>query len=401
MTRRLCIKFVSLSMGLLLALLVVLLSIINVVNYRSVCTSLDTTLDILASNSGSFPSSGDSQGPAREQSYESRYFTVRLDGDGQVFSTNLTHIATVDVQQASEYAQQVWESGRESGFLDVYRYCVTTQHGNTLIIFLHAGRKLADFRSFLQISIWSTLAGYLVTFGLCVLLSRRIVKPFSDNYEKQKLFITDAGHELKTPLTIIDADAQVLEMELGENEWLQDIQEQTRRLAVMTNALIYLARMEEAQNKSQVIDFPLSDVVSETAQSFHALAISQGKDLQTDIQSGLSLRGDDRAMRHLTSILLDNAVKYSGPEGRILLSLHRTGSTLRLCVQNSAQPLSPEDLKHLFDRFYRTDRSRSSKTGGYGIGLSIAKAIVTAHKGTIKAAAPDGCSLSITASFPA
>ncbi len=401
MTRRLCIKFVSLSMGLLLALLVVLLSIINVVNYRSVCTSLDTTLDILASNSGSFPSSSDSQGPAREQSYESRYFTVRLDGDGQVFSTNLTHIATVDVQQASEYAQQVWESGQESGFLDVYRYCVTTQHGNTLIVFLHAGRKLADFRSFLQISIWSTLAGYLVTFGLCVLLSRRIVKPFSDNYEKQKLFITDAGHELKTPLTIIDADAQVLEMELGENEWLQDIQEQTRRLAVMTNALIYLARMEEAQDKSQVIDFPLSDVVAETAQSFQSLAISQGKDLQTDIQSGLSFRGDDRAMRHLTSILLDNAVKYSGPEGRILLSLHRTGSTLRLCVQNSAQPLSPEDLKHLFDRFYRTDRSRSSKTGGYGIGLSIAKAIVTAHKGTIKAAAPDGCSLSITASFPA
>ena len=401
MIRRLCIKFVSLSMGLLLALLVVLLSIINVVNYRSVCTSLDTTLDILASNSGSFPSFSDSQGPAREQSYESRYFTVRLDGDGQVFSTNLTHIATVDVQQASEYAQQVWESGRESGFLDVYRYCVTTQHRNTLIIFLHAGRKLADFRSFLQISIWSTLAGYLVTFGLCVLLSRRIVKPFSDNYEMQKLFITDAGHELKTPLTIIDADAQVLEMELGENEWLQDIQEQTRRLTVMTSALIYLARMEEAQDKSQVIDFPLSDVVAETAQSFQSLAISQGKDLQTDIQNGLSFRGDDRAMRHLTSILLDNAVKYSGPEGRILLSLHRTGSTLRLCVQNSAQPISPEDLKHLFDRFYRTDRSRSSKTGGHGIGLSIAKAIVTAHKGTIKATAPDGCSLSITASFPA
>lgn len=399
MTRRLCIKFVSLSMGLLLALLVVLLSIINVVNYRSVCASLDTTLAALAGNASKSP---DDLGPsAKEQSYESRYFTVRLDGDGKVLSTDLSNIATVDSQTAQEYAQQVWESDTEEGFLGNYRYRVTTERGDTFIIFLHAGRKLADFRSFLQISIWSTLAGYLVTFGLCVLLSRRIVKPFSDNYEKQKLFITDAGHELKTPLTIIDADAQVLEMELGENEWLQDIQEQTRRLAVMTNALIYLSRMEEAQNQAQVIDFPLSDVVSETAQSFQSLAISQGKDLQTDIQNGLSFRGDDRAMRHLTSILLDNAVKYSGPEGRILLSLHRTGSTLRLCVQNSAQPISPEDLKHLFDRFYRTDRSRSSKTGGHGIGLSIAKAIVTAHKGTIKATAPDGCSLSITASFPA
>ncbi|MCD8376124.1 MAG: HAMP domain-containing histidine kinase [Oscillospiraceae bacterium] len=397
MTGKLCVRFVALSMSLLLALLVVLLAIINVVNYNSVCSDLDATLAILAENTGNFP---DDLGPsAKEQSYESRYFTVRLDGDGEVRSTDLSNIATVDSQMAQEYAQQVWASGTEEGFLGNYRYCVTTERGDTFIIFLHAGRKLADFRSFLRISIWSTLAGYLVTFGLCALLSRRVVKPFTDNYEKQKLFITDAGHELKTPLTIIGADAQVLEMELGENEWLQDIQEQTRRLAVMTNALVYLSRMEEAQDKTQVIDFPLSDVVAETAQSFQAPAIARERELRTDIQSGLSFRGDDRAMRQLTSILLDNAVKYAGPEEPILLSLRKTGNTVRLCVQNSAEPMAPEDLKRLFDRFYRTDRSRSSKTGGYGIGLSIAKAIVTAHKGTIKAAY-SGHTLSITASFP-
>lgn len=401
MIRKLRLKFVALSMGLLLALLLVLLTIINLVNYSAIILDLDTTLSLLSDNRGALPTMDDSLPPsAREMSYESRYFTVHLDGSGQVISTNLTRIATVDSETAVSYAQQVLEKGTSSGFLHGFRYSVSPDRGGALIVFLHCERKLADFRSFLWISIWSTLAGYLIVFALILLLSHRIVKPFADNYEKQKLFITDAGHELKTPLTIISADTEVLEMEIGENEWLQDIQSQTRRLTVMTNALIYLSRMEEAQNQAQAIDFPLSDVVAETAQSFQSLAIARGKDFQTDIQPMLSFRGDDRALRQLTSILLDNAVKYSVEPGRIRLSLHRAGNAVRLSVQNSAEPMDAEELKHLFDRFYRTDRSRSSATGGHGIGLSIAKAIVTAHKGTIKATAPDGGTLLITAVFP-
>ena len=269
-----------------------------------------------------------------------------------------------------------------------------------MMIFVDCGRNLHAARSFLLTSVGISLAGFVAVSLLLYILSARIVKPISDAYEKQAQFITNASHDLKTPITIIDADADVLEMELGENEWLQDIGRQTRRLAGLIDELVCLSRMEEKDAHIQMIDFPVSDVVSETAQSFEAAAIAQEKILTIEIQPMLSLCGDEKAMRQLTSILLDNALKYSTDKGTISLSLKKSDRFVCLSVCNTCDPVSPEDIKHLFDRFYRADKSRNSQTGGYGIGLSIAKAIVTAHKGTIFAASPDEHSLRITAKFP-
>lgn len=206
--------------------------------------------------------------------------------------------------------------------------------------------------------------------------------------------------ELKTPLTIIDADAEVLEMDIGENEWLRDIQTQTKRLAELTNNLILLSRMEE-QPQTEKIEFPLSDLAEETVETFQALAKTHSKHLTAHIQPMLSMRGDEKAICQLITILLDNAVKYSSEDGTIDLTLEKQKNTIRLTVRNTVESVSKKDLAHLFDRFYRADPSRNSQTRGYGLGLSIASAIVNSHRGKIWAATPDEKSFSITAAFPA
>ena len=164
----------------------------------------------------------------------------------------------MDTSTAIAYAQSIWESGRTSGFLGNYRYVVYTVQDETHMLFLDCSRNLATLRSFIRTGILASLAGLVSVLLLLLLLSGRIVKPFLRNDERQKQFITDASHELKTPLTIIDADAEILQMDLGENEWLQDIRTQTTRLADLTSALILLARMDEGQPQARMIEFPLS-----------------------------------------------------------------------------------------------------------------------------------------------
>lgn len=190
-------------------------------------------------------------------------------------------------------------------------------------------------------------------------------------------------------------------MEYGENEWLDAIQGQVKRLADLTNDLVYLSRMEETEDHMQMIDFPFSDVVNETAHAFHAVAQSKGKNFQCRVQPMLSLNGNEKAIRQLISILLDNAMKYTLDGGFEFLSAQKQGRYLNLAVQNTTlAPIGKQDLAHLFERFYRMDASRNSQTGGYGIGLSVAKAIVNAHNGKITAAAPDDHSLQIQIQFP-
>lgn len=203
------------------------------------------------------------------------------------------------------------------------------------------------------------------------------------------------------PLTIMSADAELAEMECGDNEWLTDIKRQAQRLTKLTNDLIYLSRMEEEQPKLQLIEFPISDVVEELAHSFQGPARQQGKELTMNLQPMLSFTGDEKAIRQLVSILLDNALKYAPSKGRIDLSLKREARGVKLTVSNTtAQPVEQGKLNLLFDRFYRTDQSRNSETGGYGLGLSIAQSIVAAHKGKIRADSTNGSTLTITVILP-
>ncbi len=293
------------------------------------------------------------------------------------------------------------DSGRTTGFLDNYRYLLCQNELGSQIIFLDCGRSLSSFRTTLLASVTLALVGLLAVLILLLILSHRIVRPVAESYAKQKQFITDAGHELKTPMTIISADADLAEMECGENQWLADIRRQVQRLTGLTNDLIYLSRMEEEQPKLQCIEFPLSDVAEEMALPFLAPARSQGKELHVHIQPMLSCTGDEKAIRQLLSILLDNALKYSPAGAHLELRLEKQGRSSLLTVSNTtAQPVERDKLSHLFDRFYRSDQSRNSQTGGYGLGLSIAKSIVLAHRGKIRAESPDGTSLSVIVTLP-
>lgn len=412
MIRKLRIKLIIASMVSLLAVLLVIMSAVNIVYYCQVIQEADSTLSLLAANDGFFPKSmhdapPDDQFPKKEPRlspelpYETRYFFVTVTQDGSVRSVNTGKIAAVDSSAAIAYAQAVWAQGKTQGFTDQYRFLVDNSSSETLILFLDCSRGLDNFKTLLFSCIGVSLVGSLLVLLLLIFLSGRIVQPFLENYEKQKQFITDAGHELKTPLTILNADAEILAMDYGENEWVNDIQTQTKRLADLTNDLILLSRMEEEQTHLQMLELPLSDIAEETIVPFQAVARTQDKTLALHIQPMLSLCGDEKSLRKLFSILLDNAVKYSSPHSTISCTLEKQKNLIRLSVWNAVDHITKTQTEHLFDRFYRTDQSRNSQTGGYGLGLSIALAIVTAHKGKITASTTDEASLLITVTFPA
>lgn len=408
MIRRLRFKLIVASMLSLLAVLTVIMCALNIVNYRGIVRDADSVLDILRENSGRFPELSETfdwriDGPrykSPELPFEIRYFSVLLSEAGGVETTDMVQIAAVDEETVQAYALRAYEADHARGFVEDYRFLRYEDDDGQRIIFLDYGRTLSSFRSVLIDSVYISLAGLLAVFALIVVLSKRVMKPFAENYEKQKLFITDAGHEIKTPITIIDAAAEVLEMEYGENEWLQGIRQQTARLSALTGDLIRLSRMEESENL-QMIDFPLSELVREAAAAFFPLAKAQGQELRLYIQANIECRGHEDSMRQLVSILLENALKYSSEGSAICLWLEKRSKGVSLRVENeSVQPLEREHLEHMFDRFYRGDPSRSSRTQGYGIGLSIAKAIVSAHRGRISADTPDGRRLIVTAAFP-
>ncbi len=409
MIRKLKFKFVTLAMAALVVLMVVVVAAMNIINYISVVEESDMILSVLSENQGDFPqfNGGNNFGNrlppnmSPETPYESRHFTVVIDENGNVSNTNMSQIAAIDRATATQYAEKVLDRGNTKGFIGNYRYIANNELGNVRISFLDCGRRLDAFKSFLYISSGVALAGLVVVFFAVFVLSGRIIKPIAESYDKQKQFITDAGHEIKTPLTIINANVDILEMELGEgNESLQDIQQQTKRLRSLTDDLVMLARMEEAEQKMVKIGFPISDVVGEAAAPFRHLAISGGKEFVCNIQPMLSFYGNDKSIAQLTSLLLDNALKYSPTGGTIALTLVRQNKTLYLsCFNTTETEVNAQQLKRVFDRFYRTDSSRNSETGGHGIGLSVAKAIVTAHGGKIYAFTKDGHSFQITAEF--
>ena len=418
MIRKLRLKFIAAAMLSLSLVLLVILGCVNWMNYRKTVADADAILAVLADNRGMFPQKmfpeaggpreelpESGRAPKREFSaetpYESRFFSVLMTETGETIGADTGKIAAVDRAAAEDYAQEVRNSGRESGFLGNYRF-ILAQEGNEIrVIFLDCGRNLSGFRTTLLASVGVSLLGLGAVLVLLILFSGRIVKPVAESYEKQKRFITDAGHEIKTPLTIIGADADLLELECGENEWLTDIRRQAERLTGLTNDLIYLSRMDEEQPRLQPIEFPLSDVTEEVVQSFQAPARAQEKKLIMEIRPMLSFTGDEKAIRQLVSVLLDNAVKYSPEGGTISVRLEKEGRAVKLSVSNSTvRPVKKEELNCIFDRFYRADQSRSSAAGGYGLGLAIARSIVAAHKGKIRADSAGDQLLTISVVLP-
>ena len=391
----------------LLLMLSAIMAWLNIENYQGVVTRADSILSMLRDHNGLFPNSRDSS--IREQitrryrfqqfPHEARFFHVAITADGEISAFNTAQIAEPDTIDPEAYIQEAVRTKENAGFVQQYRFLRYETEDQVHFIFLDCTATLSVSQLFLWNSIIISAAGIFTVFLLLIFFSGRIIKPVAQSYEKQKQFITDAGHELKTPVTIIDADAELLEMDVPGNEWLLDIRHQTKRLSSLTNDLIYLSRLEE-QKTLPMIEFPLSEAVSECASSFQALAKTQNKQFITAIEPLISFCGDENGILRLVSILLDNAIKYSSDSGVISLRLERQARNVKLTVENSVDGMEPQVLSNMFERFYRADATRG-KQSGYGIGLSIARAIVTLHKGKITAAAPDGTALIVTVVLPA
>lgn len=325
-----------------------------------------------------------------DSSYRTRFFRIFLDEDKKVTNVNMDHIAAVDEKKAVRMTKMAMLRRGKVGLVGSYRYRKEYKDGQVRsIIFLDCKENQSFYHLAVTITITvSTLLTCLITV-IFAIASKRAVRPFEINSNRQKQFITDASHELKTPLAIISANAEVLQYKGDGNEWTQNIIDQTKHMGKLINQLLVLAKLDEVQEKSEKQETDLKLLLEETIEPFEEVATQKKVTLKLHLEEGVTIRVNREQIAQLVSILTENAAKYVNDGGKIVWRLTKTQHGAVLVVKNTTEKELP-DTKRMFDRFYRSDSSRSSKTGGQGIGLSIAKKIVDSHKGSITAKAGDG-----------
>lgn len=395
-------RFILIAMLALTVTLTMLVGVVDFTYYIRNARTADWLLDTLYENGGAIPyrqQLKESATLTEESPYETRYFIITVAPDGTVTEADLDHIAAFDRAGASSYIGRILEQGEDSGYFERYRYMVRDKEdGGKTVYVLDCHQQQQALSSVLRITLCAAGACWLAVFLLLLLFSRQAVKPFAENLAKQRHFITDASHELKTPLAIIAANAEVLALE-SDNRWLESIRNQTGRMNHLVESLVELARTEETSDALLMQDFDLSAAVAEVLASFLTIAEAQDKILLSAVDPNVHIRGSEDAVRRLASLLLENAVKYTPTGGKIRVAISRQGKNAILRVTNTSDPLDQEKLSHLFDRFYRADPSRSRQTGGCGIGLSVAQAIIRQHKGRLTVAQGKN-EISFTALFP-
>lgn len=308
-----------------------------------------------------------------DSSYRTRFFRIFLDEDKKVTNVNMDHIAAVDEKKAVRMTKMAMLRRGKVGLVGSYRYRKEYKDGQVRsIIFLDCKENQSFYHLAVTITITvSTLLTCLITV-IFAIASKRAVRPFEINSNRQKQFITDASHELKTPLAIISANAEVLQYKGDGNEWTQNIIDQTKHMGKLINQLLVLAKLDEVQEKSEKQEADLKLLLEETIEPFEEVATQKKVTLKLHLEEGVTIRVNREQIAQLVSILTENAAKYVNDGGKIVWRLTKTQHGAVLVVKNTTEKELP-DTKRMFDRFYRSDSSRSSKTGGQGIGLSIAK----------------------------
>ena len=386
-------KFIITSVGSVAAVIIVLAVALNIINFNKLEERIDTTL-LDASKSQAltkiFSEDGDDLVITKNSSSPTDYngFSIaKVDSFGKIIKAYRDDTLVPDQTALQNKVIQALEKDEDSGFIDSYRYLkVETEVGN-LILFLNCQREIDSYESFAQNSILISIIVIVSVLLLIIMVSKRVIAPIQQSYTKQKQFITDASHELKTPLAIISSNADVLEMENGDSKWTNNIHNQVDRLTSLVNSLVVFSRMEEKDTVERAC-FDLSDALKSRIEDFSELADFQKRYLITDIDANLSYYGEQASIVQLMDILLENAIKYSPEGGDILITLKKNRRNAIMKISNKAD-VKKGDLSKVFDRFYRLDESRNSAIKGYGIGLSMAQLIVEKHKETIRAYAPE------------
>lgn len=398
-------KFVVTAMAAVTVLFLVLLGGINGVNVFISSRNTDMLLLSLTEGEGTIRPGREVPGLFRppldeDAALSAVYFTVRLDGGGEAVSADISHISSVTEAEAERYAEEAAASGEHEGREGRFKYRISRAWDGkgSLAVFLDVSDER---RAILTVGALSLLAGagcWLAALLAVMLLSKRATGPIAESMARQKQFITDAGHEIKTPLAIIRANADALELHQGESRWSRNIKGQTERLDMLTKRLLALARLDEGGPTPEETELDLSALVEDAAAQFTEPAEAAGLSLTADVEPGLRLRGTTEAVTELVGILLDNAVKYSAPGSGIALRLSKEGAHILLRVRNrSAAPVA--EPERLFDRFYRGDAARTQSGGGTGLGLAIARALAESMGGTLTAAKPGETDMEFTARF--
>lgn len=399
MIRTLRRKFILIAMLSLTGTLAVLCAAIGVGTVLTTANRADRAIALLYQNDGEFPPPSGTVDPAatfdfqvtQETPFESRYFIVKLTDYQEVSWVDTDHIAALDRQTVVESISEILESGDQQGYTDYYRFGIfQDEGGGSTIIVLDCFLQLQAAYNMLRITVLVSLACALVVFILLTFFSSRAIRPFVENLERQRQFVTDASHELKTPLAILSADVGLLEDTCGTSRWLQSARAQIVRLEGLIKNLVELARTEETVPDAAASVFSVSDIAQSSVEAFQPLAEAAGKTMETEIAPGIQMKGVQDNLFRLFSILLDNAVKYCDAGGTIRLTLTPRGRHMQATVSNPCAGVDPSQLPRYFDRFYRADSSRARSTGGYGIGLSTAKAIVARHQGRISCRYAEG-----------
>lgn len=316
------------------------------------------------------------------------FYSVAISKNGETLAVDNKSKAVYEEETLEAYASDILKSGKKKGVKGSLIFLVSEKSGYTLVAFMD--------NIIIQESI-TTLFRYTLVFGgiailalffLAVYLARRIVKPLEESYQKQKQFISDAGHELKTPVSVVGANAELLSREIGENQWLANIQYENERMSKLVSQLLELAGTESVTLQTERLDF--SRLVIGGALPFESVAFENGLVLTMDIADGIFANGNSGQLSQLISILIDNAICH-GTEGKeVVVRLKEERSYARLSVINDGKEIPPEQKKLLFERFYRTDTVRNGEDKHYGLGLAIAKAIATSHNFKIDVFCYDG-----------
>lgn len=402
-------KFIKTAMIAITILLLVLLGAINIINYYSMEDQTDRLLMMLYENAEKPPRPLPPYKGlenlfrphiSEDSALSARYFSVVFNENGAIVRSDVSHIAAVTQTEAETYATNALAQKSFYGKIDEYKYhIIPTQSGYTAI-FLQITPQIIGC---LRIVVLSVGIGFLCWCGmllLVIVLSKRTIRPIAANFEKQKQFVTNAGHEIKTPLSIILANTEALELYQGESKWSQNIRTQTIRLNGLMQQLLLLAKMDETDNLQMTKqELSLSQLLQQSINSFSAPAQLRQIQMQTKIQPNIYFTGNTEYLSQLFSILLDNALKYTNTTGMITITLYQNENGIFLQQSNTCETLEEIDTSRLFDRFYRADRARTQKSGGYGIGLSVAYAIVQAHHGEIQAQIEEPDKITFTIHF--
>ena len=395
MIRRLKIKFIVIaSLAMLLALIVVL-GVVNGVNYYNSKVEIFSVISRISENHGHMPERLEYRSMIGEtilkdeSRFTLRFFSaVRNEKTGEVIEMDRGHAAVFSEADAFRYLAKAEERRADEGFfyedntILAFQKTESDDGERALYVILDCSRQLWATKNFLKFSLYIGLISMIVLLFFLFVFSKRAVAPIAENMEKQKMFITNAGHELKTPLAIISANTEVLEMMEGKNEWTESTMEQVKRMNELIAHLITLSKLQE-KDDIVLTEVSFTEIADKVSAEFRVLAEKNQLTYETEIARDRVVKADEAGLRELVSILLDNAVKYCTEGGAVRVSLEAKGHSSVLSVSNT-YPENPDvDYNRFFDRFYREDKSHNSEKKGFGIGLSMARHFTEIFNGKI------------------